>query len=355
METPVLYTNGKVVEILSDPGPKVSRPKGTVSKINAFQRQFIKNGNTIYTANICTFTCPSVNGDAIFELTEHTNSAVNKIAFKGTTFAAPSLSPMGGMCTSAAFNVFKGQRALQKKITERGCEDVVLNDEISDVAADEHTLLVTTKLMSESTPSEKKFGRMNLNDSFVSDVVHTKRIGVESPGVVDYTVCLNIPANYTHGIIEVLSATFFNDVIIQLIKKKDGWAVMKPGRYQNGGFVIASSPEVSMGIILTEWPKGAVMFPPAVCYKEFEEVNRWSVIQQIGSPVNDSVKVPGGRYSWRFKMFFGPIWFVQGKINEIKLPQHGNAHKVLFAEDMDKKRMYDKFEAKRHKHGYPYI
>lgn len=351
----ILYTNGSVVEILSDPGPKLSRPKGTVKKTNAFQRQYIQNGNVIYTANICTFVCPSSFGDAIFELAEHTNGAVNKIEFKGTTFAAASLSPMGGMCTSAAFNVFKGQRAFQKKITERGCEDVVMNDEISDVAADEHTLLVTTKLMSESAPSEKKFGRMNMNDSFVSDVVHTKRIGVVSPGVVDYTVCLDIPANYTHGIVEILSATFFNDILIQLIKKSDGWAVMKPGRYQNGGFVIASSPDTSMGVILTEWPKGAVMFPPKVCYKEFEEVNRWSVLQQIGSPVNDSVKVPGGRYSWKFKMFFGPIWFVQGEINEIKLSAHGKSHEVLFAEDMQKKRMYQKFDAKRHKHGYPYI
>ena len=54
-------------------------------------------------------------------------------------------------------------------------------------------------------------------------------------------------------------------------------------------------------------------------------------------------------------MFFGPIWFVQGKINDMKLPAHGNAHKVLFEEDMNKKRMYDKFNAKRHKHGYPYM
>jgi hypothetical protein len=296
-----------------------------------------------------------MNGEAIFELAEHTNGAVNKISFNGTTFAVPSLSPMGGMCTSAAFNVFNGQRAFQKKITERGCEDVVMDDQISDVAADDSSLLVTTKLMSESTPSEKKFGRTNLNDAFISDVVHSKRISIDSPGVVDYTMLIDIPANYTHGVIEVLSATFFNDILIKLIKEKDGWSVMKPGRYRNGGFVIASSPDVSMGVILTEWPKGAVLFPPKVCYKEFEEVNRWSVLQQIGSPVNDSVKVPGGLYSWGFKMFFGPIWFVQGKINEIKLPAHGNAHKVLFEEDMNKKRMYDKFNAKRHKHGYPYM
>jgi hypothetical protein len=355
METPILYTNGGIVHIISDPGPKFGRPKNTVKKTNAFQRQFIQSGNTIYTANICTFTCPSVNGEAIFELAEHTNGSVNKISFKGTTFAVPSLSPLGGMCSSAAFNVFKGQKAFQKKITERGCEDVVMNDQISDVAADEHALLVTTKLMSETTPSEVKFGLTNLNDSFVSDVVHTKRMAVEAPGVVDYTVCLDIPANYTHGVVEVLSATFFNDILIQLIKKSDGWAVMKPGRYQNGGFVIASSPDTSMGVILERWPRGAVMFPPVVCYKEFEEVNRWSVIQQIGSPVNDSVKVPGGRYSWKFKLFFGPIWFVQGEINKTKLRGHGKAHKVLFADDMEKKRAYDTFTAKRHRHGYAYI
>jgi hypothetical protein len=340
---------------VSDVGPKLKRPATTFKKKDAFQRRMIQNGNVVYMCELCSFNAPTEDGVATIDLAKHTNGAVFKITYKGVNFAAPSLSPLGGMNTSAVFDLHDGQKAFQKKLAERGCEDVLIDDEISDVAADGDTLIVTTKMMSESTPSERRHGRLNMNDTFVSDIVHTKRIQNVSPGVVDYKVKLNIPANYVWGVVEILSSSFFNDILIQLMKRKSGWEVMKNATYSNGGFVIAKDPETAMGVVLVDWPKGAVLFPPKVHYNEFEDVNRWSVTQQIGSPLNDSVKVPGGEYSWGFKILFGPIWFCQGKINEIKLKPHGNEHEVLFADDVSKRRVRDDHARARPAHGYPYI
>lgn len=349
------YSKHGIIPIISCWGPKMKRPRNTIDKSDAFQKQIFQSGNTIYVSNMCTFTCITDAGRADLELAEHLNGAVNKISYNGANFVVPSLSPIGGLCTSAVFNVHRGQLACQKKITERGCEDVILPDEISDVAADEKSLLVTTKLVSESIPSEKKFGFVNLNDSFVTDVVHTKKLQNIAPGMVEYTISINIPANFTHGIVEVLSATFFNDLLIQLIRSKDGWSVMKSGKYSNGGFVIARDPETSMGVVLKDWPTGAILFPPRVCYKEFEEVNKWSVIQQFCSPENDSIKIPGGVYSYKFLFFFGPIWFCQKKINKIRLKSHGTAYKSVYRQDKIDKQAYEQYTTNRHKHGYQYM
>jgi hypothetical protein len=344
-----------VIRIISSPGPKLKQPAKKIKKVDAFQHRYIQCGNVIYNANLCTFNAPTETGMATIDLAEHTNGSVYKITYNGTNFAAPSLSPLGGMNTTAVFDLHKGQKACQKRLAERGCEDVLVKDEITDVAVDGDTLLVTTKLMSESAPSERKNGVTNLNDTFVSDVVHTKRIQNVAPGIVDYKVRLNIPANYTWGVVEILSSTFFNDIIIQLMKQRDGWQVMKNATYPNGGFVIAKDPETAMGVMLTEWPKGAVLFPPKVHYNEFEEVNRWSITQQIGSPLNDSVKLPGGEYSWTVKLLFGPIWFCQGKINKAKVQPHGSDHKVMYGEDVAKRNIQQQYTKTKPAHGYPYM
>lgn len=349
-----LYTKDDIIPVVRDSGPKPKRPKYTVKKNDAFQRQYVRSGNTIYVANICTFQTLGKDA-ATFELAEHCNGAIGKIEFKGTMFALPSLSPLGGMCTSAAFDVHAGQSASQKKITERGCEDVLMHDEISDVAVDDKTLLVTTKMMSESIPSERKNGRTNLNDKFVSDVVHTKRLRNENPGVVDFTVSMNIPAIFSSGVVEVLSATFFNDILMQLIRKKDGWEVMNQGRHKNSGFVIARTPEIAMGIILVDWPRGAVFFPPKIVYKEFEEVNRWGVFQQLGHPANDSVKIPGGVYSWKFKLLFGSIFFVTSEINDVKMKSHGKDYISLYKDDIRNRKMYENYMKTKHEKAYSYL
>jgi hypothetical protein len=305
-------------------------------------------------ANLCQFNVPTEFGSADIAFAEHCNGAINSIKFNGANFAAPSMSPIAGMSSSAVFDLKPKQKACQKRLSERGCEDVLIHDEISDVAFDDRSFLVTTKMMSESIPSEKKGNLMNFNDAFVSDVVHTKKIRNLAPGSCEYIVKLGIPAKYTFGIVEVLSATFFNDILIQLIKEKDGWGVLNNGTYSNAGFVIARDPETAMGIVLTDWPKGAVAFPPKIHYNEFENANRWSVTQQLGSPLNDSVKIPGGEYAWRFEMFFGPIWFCQTKINGISQESHGNSHKILYADDVVKRKIQVSHRKNKHAHGYDF-
>ncbi|AGE56229.1 hypothetical protein PBCVNEJV1_219L [Paramecium bursaria Chlorella virus NE-JV-1] len=344
-----------IIRIISDPGQKLKRPKTTIKKQDAFQRRFVQSGNTVYVANLCTFNALTETGMSTIDLAEHVNGAITGIKYNGANFVAPSLSPIGGMNTSAVFDLYENQKAFQKKLTERGCEDVLIKDEISDVAVDDKTLLVTTKLMSANTPSERKNGIMNLNDAFVSDIVHTKRISNLSPGIVDYKVRLNIPGNYTWGVVEVLSATFFNDLLIQLIKRRDGWEIMKNASYGNCGFVIARDPETAMGVMLVDWPRGAVLFPPRVHYKEFEDVNQWSITQQIGSPLNDSVKIPGGEYSWTIRLLFGPIWFCQQQINGTKTRSHGKDHEILYGDDIMKSTIQNKYKQTKHKHAYPYF
>jgi hypothetical protein len=331
-----VVSNGKIniIKILTSPGPKLSRPTETFKKQHTFSPRFVQNGNLIYTCNLFTMNIPCDEGMASIDMAEHLNGGVMKIAYKGVDFAVPSLSAIGGMNTSAVFDIKENESACQRKICESGCRDVMLPDEISDIAADSRTVLITTKMMSETTPGEPMYEHparlMNLNSEFVSDIVHTKRLQIVAPGVLDYYVRVGIPAIYSCGTVEVLSSTFWNDILIQLIKNNDAWEVLKD-RYNavsSTGFVIAKTPDVSMGVSLMEWPRGAVCFPPEIRYKEFENVNRWGIYQNLG--VSDSsLKIPGGEYSWKIRFFFGPIWLVQQRINDIKPRRHGNEHRKL--------------------------
>lgn len=348
-----VVSNGKIniIKVLTSPGPKLSRPSETFKKQNTFAPRFVQNGNLIYTCNLFSINVPCEDGFATIDMAEHLNGGIMKVEYKGVHFAAPSLSKIGGMNTSAVFDVQNNEIACQRKICEAGCKNMALPDEISDIAADSRTVLITTKMMSESIPGEPMYDHplrlMNLNSEFVSDLVHTKKIKIVAQGVVDYYVRVNIPALYSCGTIEVLSSTFWNDILIQLIKNRDAWEVMKD-RYSavtSTGFVIAKTPDVAMGVSLMEWPRGAICFPPEIRYKEFENVNRWGIYQQLGSSKNATIKVPGGEYSWRIRFFFGPIWEVQKWINDIKPRVHGNEHKKLFVD----RKTPDK---KRHEYAY---
>ena len=349
-----IVTNGKlnIIKILTSPGPKLSRPTETFKKQNTFTPRFVQSGNSIYTCNLFTMNIPCEAGFATIDMAEHLNGGVMKVAYKGVDFAVPSLSVLGGMNTSAAFDVQENEFACQRKVCESGCKDVALADEISDIAADPKTILITTKMMSETTPGEPIYEHpsrlMNLNSEFVSDIVHTKKIKIVAPGVFDYYVRVNIPAIYSCGTIEVLSSTFWNDILIQLIKSNGAWEVMKDSysAVSSTGFVIAKTPDVAMGVSLMEWPRGAIAFPPEIRYKEFENVNRWGIYQQLGSLKNATIKVPGGEYSWRIRFFFGPIWKVQEHINQIQKRVHGNEHKKLFVDQRP-------INKQHHEYAYP--
>ena len=328
--------NGKIniIKILTSPGPKIPRPMETFRKQNTFTPRFVQDGNLIYTCNIFTMNVPCEDGFAAVDMAEHLNGGVMKLSYQGVDFAVPSLSVAGGMNTSAVFNVQDNELACQRKVCESGCKDMALPDEISDIAADTRSVLITTKMMSESIPGEPMYDHpfrlMNLNSDFISDIVHTKKLRIVSTGVMDYYVRVNIPAIYSCGVVEVLSSTFWNDIMIQLIKKNGAWEILKD-RYNaasSTGFVIAKTPDVAMGVSLMEWPQGAICFPPEIRYKEFEHVNRWGIYQKLGAS-DSSIKVPGGEYSWRIRFFFGPIWQVQERINKIKPRKHGNEHKKL--------------------------
>ena len=331
-----IVKNGKIniIKILTCAGPKLSRPSETYKKQHTFTPRFVQDGNLIYTCNLFTMNVPCEDGFATIDMAEHLNGGIMKLSYKGVYFAVPSLSTIGGMNTSTVLGVQENERACQRKVCESGCRDIALPDEISDIAADSRTVLITTKMMSESTPGEPMFDHpmrlMNLNTDFVSDIVHTKKLHIVSPGVMDYYVRVNIPALHSCGTVEVLSSTFWNDLLIQLIKTNGAWEVLQE-RYNaadSTGFVIAKTPDIAMGVSLMEWPRGAICFPPEIRYREFENVNRWGIYQKLG--VSDSsIKIPGGEYSWRIRFFFGPIWKVQEHINRIKPRIHGNEHKKL--------------------------
>jgi len=352
-----------VIKIVTTAGPDLKRPGKTYKKKDVFTPKFFKNGNVIYTCNICTLNVPVENSMASIDLAEHVNGAVFKITYNGVNFVAPSLYSVGCLGTAAVFDFQRNETAGQRKITEIGNKDVPMVDEISDIAADDKSVMITTKMMSESIPGSLSKdevlrsgdiipGRINMNTGFMSDVIHTKKIEIIDDGIVDYYVRINIPAKYSHGIVEVLSGTFMNDILIHLVKNKK-WDLMDDKIMKNStGFVIAKSPDTAMGVCLVEWPRGAVVFPPVVGFRKFTNVNKWSICQQFGSMINTSVKIPGGEYSWRIRLIFGPIWQVQENINSIKTVPHGNDYKFLYREDAEKHRQQKLNKKNRHEYGY---
>lgn len=356
-----------VIKILKTPGPDIIRPGKTYKKKDVFTPKFFKNGNVMYTCNTFSLNVPVNNSIATIDFAEHVNGAVFKIEYNRVNFIAPSLYPISGLGTAVVFDLQKGEKASQRKITEFGNKDIRIADEISDIAADDHSVLITTKLMSESTPGELSrdvvlngeiaTGRINMNTGFVSDIIHTKKISIIDDGIVDYYVKINVPAKYSHGIVEVVSGTFLNDIMIHLVRNKNKWALMDSKMYivnNTNGFVIAKNPDTAMGVSLLEWPRGAVVFPPYYNFKKFKNVNKWSISQQIASCVNTSVKIPGGEYSWKIRLFFGPIWQVQESINSVKTVPHGNDYMYLYKEEIVKYKYQRNTKRNFHEYDYDY-
>lgn len=342
-----------IIRILTSAGPRVTRPMHTFKKKDTFAPRFVPKGNSMFIANIFTMSIPCDDGSAVFDMAEHLNGGIMNITYKKTDFAIPSLSVIAGMGTTVVFDLQKKELACQRRFCDIGCRDTVLHDEISDIAADARSCLITTKMMSESIPGEPMIGHplklMNLNSEFVSDIVHTKKMNIVSNGIVDYHVRLSIPAKYSYGTIEILSATFWNDILIQLVRTDGAWEVMKDNydASRTPGFVIAKTPDIAMGVSILDWPRGAIAFPPTIMYKEFENVNRWGFYQQLGSSKNNSLKIPGGEYSWKFRFFFGPIWKVQHYINKIQQKKHGNEHEKLYHDNFQ-----DRQSRNRHEYAY---
>ena len=358
-----------VIKIVTTPGPDLKRPRHTYKKKDVFTPQLFKNGNVMYTCNTFSLNVPVENSMGTIDFAEHVNGSVFKINYNGVNFIAPSLYSIGCMGTSAVFDLQKGEKAGQRKITEIGNKDVPMSDEISDIAADDRSVMITTKMMSESTPGSLSHdvvlstgdivaGRINMNTGFVSDIIHTKKIEIVDDGIVDYYVRVNIPAKHSHGIVEVLSGTFLNDIMIHLIKNNKKWALMGDETYtvnpKTTGFVIAKDPNTAMGLALIEWPRGAVLYPPVYKFAKFKTVNKWSICQQFGSMLNTSVKIPGGEYSWRIRLFFGPIWRVQENINFVQTIPHGNEYKYLYHEDYMKFKQQKKHKKNFHEYDYDY-
>lgn len=338
-----------IIHVVTFAGPKLTRPRQTFKKNETFTPRFIQKGKLIYTANLFSMNVPCDNGTIAVDMAEHLNGGIMRISYKGINFATGSLSS-SGMGTSAVFDLNKSEHMCQRKFCEIGCRDISLPDEIYDIAADKMSCMMSTKMISESIPgelmSEHPQRLINLNSEFVSDIIVTKKIQIVAPGMFDYYIRVNVPAIYSYGTIEVLSSTFFNDIVIQLAKDRKGWEVMK-NHYiasETAGFVIAKTPDTAMGVSLLEWPRGAIAFPPEIRYKEFENVNRWGIYQQLGSSKNDSIKLPGGEYSWRIRFFFGEIWRVQDHINKIHPQRHGNDHKKLYKDSFQKKQAKNRHE-----------
>ncbi|ABT14784.1 hypothetical protein NY2A_B385R [Paramecium bursaria Chlorella virus NY2A] len=356
-----------VIKIVTSSGPTIDRPNKTFKKTDVFTPRIFKSGNSVYTCNTFSMNVPVDKSMAIIDFAEHMNGAVFKISYNNVNFVAPSLYPISGLGTNAVFDLHTGEIAQQRKITELGNRDVRVADEISDVAADDRSILITTKLVSERTPGELSrdvvlneeiiAGKINLNTGFVSDVVHTKKISIVDDGIVDYYVKINIPAKHSHGIVEVVAGTFLSDIMIHLVRNKNTWKLMGDKMYDanvTNGIVFAKDPDTSMGISLIDWPRGAIMFPPKYNFKKFKNVNTWSISQQIGSMVNTSVKIPGGEYSWKIRLFFGPIWQVQQHINSVETIPHGNEYKILYKDEVAKYKFQKISKRNFHEYDYDY-
>lgn len=143
-----------VIKIVTSSGPTIDRPNKTFKKKDVFTPRFFKSGNSVYTCNTFSMNVPVDTSLATIDFAEHMNGAVFKISYNNVNFVAPSLYPISGLGTNAVFDLHTGEIAQQRKITELGNKDIRIADEISDVAADDRSILITTKLVSERTPGE---------------------------------------------------------------------------------------------------------------------------------------------------------------------------------------------------------
>ena len=353
-----VFTKGgiRVIQVITSNGPDIHRPQTTFKTEEVFTPCFIQSGNNIYTCKLFSLMAPAERSPVQIDLARHLNGGVFKITYQGANYVAPSLTPLGCMGSGAVFDLKPGEFTSQRKVVEIGNKDEYVEDEISDISADEGSIMLTTKMISERAPGVYINNIPVLNTEYVSDIVMTKKLEIIDEGIVDYFVKVSIPARHSHGVVEVLSTTLMNGVAnIRLVKRKGSWEIMNDGDYsvdKSTGFVLAKHEHNSMGVALLDWPRGAVVCPPHFKIKSYENVTRWNITQQFGSDLNTSIGIPGGEYSYRIRFTFGPIWFSQQEINDIKTVPHGNDYKYLYEEDK-MKRMVQKNDLKKvHKYGY---
>ena len=308
----------------------------------------------------CRFGLFSISGVANdgtpikFILSDHLAGAVYRVVYGDTDFVQPVPIVGASLQTALSFDIRKGGSNEQYNPTEAGCEGLDSFRERSSskmrvLRAKDNAVFTQTRPAYFKAPGTFLENRDPeglpipvLNKTVLSEVIHSKRIEFMGPGEVDYHVRLAIPDKHYASQVEVMACWVPRANANRAMLYHNGeWKapddIGKPGPYyvnslgisRTGGLVVApDTPDRAMGVMLLDWPRGAICTPPTYNIFRSERTMKWNVVQRFGDPENYTVKIPGAQLSWKFRFVFGTLEEVKAAITKLQVdtPEHGREY-----------------------------
>lgn len=283
----------------------------------------------------CTFGLLRLRGTALdgvtpvaFTLSTHLAGAVYKLTYGTTEFVKPVAIVGASMQTALIYD----SPALNP--TEAGCGDcdsftARSSSQLLEVRRADRAVYTSTRAAYFNPPGKTlRFGAPTANDVVLSDTVINKRIEFVRPGVVEYTVGVVVPPQkYYFSLLEVLcvwcprAACQTMDVLIDgawtaMPDAADLYWIDLPNQPKCRGLAMSDAAGGrALGVRLLEWPRGAKWESPRYGTPDSDAAwRKWSITHRINATKDETYRIPGGAYTWKIQLVFGPLARVKAEL-----------------------------------------
>lgn len=281
----------------------------------------------------CTFglyrlSVPAPGGAAVFTLSTHLSGAIYKLTYRGKEFVNPV--PIVGASMQTALT-FDSNPMLNP--TEAGCGDcdsftAKSTSKLLDFRASSKATYTSVK-PAQFTPQERPFRP----ETQLADCLIERRIEAVAHGTADMTIGVTVPPQkHWHCILEVLCN--WNPVEtseVMEVFQNGRWSAMsqenakkyEPSLYyldfkgnRTDGILTATADRaVCLGIRVLGTPTGQKWASARYGTPASRDAwRKWSVTHVINARKDQSYRIPGGRYTWKIRFYFGDVDGVKRRI-----------------------------------------
>lgn len=269
-------------------------------------------------------------GPVTFTLSTHLAGAVYKVTYAGYEFVNPVAIVGASMQTSVfydeqgAYNPTEAGLGAIDSFTGRSTSRML---ELRGTSKAVYTSVQAAYF--NKPDAQLKWGLNPKHTTLLSDTIINKRIEFVDKGTCDYTMNMVVqPDKHSNGLWEVLCVWCPRAACAQMQVRLDGtwkdaedkfnlfWVL----RDRASGLVMANTAgTVAMGIKLMQFPKGSYWDSPRYGTPLSNKLwRKWSITQAYNRRKDKAVKIPGGVYEWKMRMFFGTLAEVKTRIATIK-------------------------------------